>query len=110
MPKGVDRIKFAIFRNSSRLWAVGAIHGESERLCVLHAKLSERILEGDRLVYLGNFIGYGKSIISTINELLLFRRQIMAAPPMNACDIVFFWESQFDMIARKAHEKNSCLA
>ncbi len=76
---------------------MGAIHGEVERLTVLHSKLGERILEGDRIVYLGNFIGYGKSIIRTIDELLLFRRQIMAAPPMNTCDIVFLRGQQEEM-------------
>lgn len=93
----MDRNKFAIFRNSSRLWAVGAIHGEFERLVNLHEKLGDRILEGDRLVYLGNFLGYGESIIRTIDELLLFRRQIIAAPPMHACDIVFLRGQQEEM-------------
>lgn len=67
-------------------WAVAAIFGESARLALLHARLSERIAPTDHLVYLGNLIGRGRDTIGTIEELLLFRRWLMARRIENASD------------------------
>jgi len=59
-------------------WAIGAVHGEAERLSALHARLEKHIGPGDNLVYLGNFLGRGARVIDTVDELLLFRRALMA--------------------------------
>jgi len=59
-------------------WAVGAVHGEAERLSALHAKLVTHIGPGDNLVYLGNFLGRGTHVAATVDEMLLFRRALMA--------------------------------
>ena len=93
----VDRDIFATFRGARRVWAVAAIHGEAERLNALHAMLGERFRDGDRLVYLGNFMGHGAAIGATIDAMLLFRRQLMAAPGMFACDIAYLRGQQEEM-------------
>jgi serine/threonine protein phosphatase 1 len=97
MPTRVDRDRFAAFNGARRVWAVGAIHGEATRLAALHAELGERFLEGDRLVYLGNYMGHGPAILETINELLLFRRQLIAAPGMHVCDVAYLRGQQEEM-------------
>ena len=56
-----DRDKFAVLRKSRRVWAVAAIHGEAEKLATLHRALEPRIVAGDRLVYLGNYLGHGRT-------------------------------------------------
>ena len=93
-----DGNAFAALREARRVWAIGSIHGEVDRLRQLHDQLSERLQDGDRLVYLGNYIGYGPDIVGTIDELLEFRREFLARPPfMDAGDLVFLRGSQEEM-------------
>ena len=66
--------KFARLRRARRIWAVAAIHGEATRLTRLHDLIAARFADGDRLVYLGNYLGRGSAIAATIDELLDFRR------------------------------------
>lgn len=93
----VDREKFVIVRGARRVWAIGAIHGEAERLVRLHEQLGERFAPGDRVVYLGNFLGHGPWIRDTVDELILFRRSLLAQPGMMACDVAYLRGSQEEM-------------
>jgi len=92
-----DPSKFAIVEAGKRVWAVGAIHGECKRLVGLHSAIESRFMRGDRLVYLGNYLGRGDAIIDTMNELLLFRRALLARFTLFAGDIVFLRGSQEEM-------------
>jgi len=94
---GVDRDIFATFSRARRVWAVAAIHGEAERLNKLHDMLGERLQDGDRLVYLGNYMGHGAAVGETIDALLGFRRQFLAAPGVFACDIAYLRGQQEEM-------------
>jgi len=70
--------KFVRLRRARRIWAVAAIHGEATRLTRLHDLIAARFADGDRLVYLGNYLGHGGAVAATIDELLDFRRQLLA--------------------------------
>jgi serine/threonine protein phosphatase 1 len=85
---------FFRLRGARRIWAVAAIHGEAERLSRLHDRIAARFAEGDRIVYLGNYIGHGNAIKATLDELLDFRRRILARPHGFVCDIVFLRGAQ----------------
>jgi len=76
---------------------VAAIHGDADRLCAIHDTIASRLLPGDRLVYLGNYLGRGASIIATLDELLRFRRDFIARPNMFASDVVYLRGSQEEM-------------
>lgn len=89
--------KFVPLRRAARVWAVAAIHGEAQRLAALHRALATRFEPGDRLVYLGNYIGRGTEIVATVDELLRFRREIIARPGMFAYDVVYLRGSQEEM-------------
>ncbi len=78
------------------VWTVSAIHADAPRLRALHDAIYSRITPGDRLVYLGNYFGLGPAPGETIDELLGFRRMVMAMPGMMADDIVYL---------RGAHEE-----
>ncbi len=93
-----DSTVFATIRAADRVWAVGAIHGEVGRLIGLHDRLAARLAPGDRLVYLGNFLGRGPGIQDTITELLRFRCAFLSLPPYtDAADIVFLRGHQEEM-------------
>ncbi len=71
-----------------RIWAVAACHGEIARLDNIHAAIAERFTVGDRLLYLGNYLGGGDPA-ATIDRLLAFRTYLLAAPGMIADDLIY---------------------
>ena len=91
-----DRDKFAVLR-VPRVWAVAAIHGEAEQLAAAARALEPRIVAGDRLVYLGNYLGRGPDVRGTVDELLAFRRELIARPGMFAADVAYLRGSQEEM-------------
>jgi serine/threonine protein phosphatase 1 len=94
----IDQSKFGVLRRADRIWAVGAIHGQAERLRALHDGIGERFESGDRVVYLGDYLGYGDGIRATLDELLRFRRLVLAQPPFaHPDDVIFLRGSQEEM-------------
>jgi serine/threonine protein phosphatase 1 len=89
--------KFARFRNARRVWAIAAINGAAQRLIRLHDTISDRFQQGDRVVYLGNYVGHGDAVIATINELLDFRRRVLGRQRGFACDVAFLRGAQEEM-------------
>ncbi len=89
--------RFAILRACRRIWAIASVHGEFERLASLHGKLEPALTHGDRIVYLGNLLGRGESVRQSIDELLRFRREILARVGMFAADLVYLRGNQEEM-------------
>ncbi len=79
------------------IWAIPSIHADVERLMRLHDAIYEKIQAGDRLVYLGNYTGYGAYSHETIDELLTFRRMVLAKPAMQPNDIIYLRGKQEDL-------------
>jgi len=89
--------KFARLRGARRIWAVASVHGEAARLSRLHDRIAERFTDGDRIVYLGNYLGRGDAVAATVDELLDFRRRVLARARNFACDVVFLRGAQEEM-------------
>jgi len=89
--------KFARLRNARRVWAIAAINGAAQRLIRLHDTISDRFQEGDRVVYLGNYVGHGDAVLATIDELLDFRRRVLGRQRGFACDVAFLRGAQEEM-------------
>lgn len=92
-----EQSTFAVLKSPCRVWAVGSIHGEYDRLRRLHHALAPRIDTGDRLVYLGNVLGRGAKSVETVDALLLFRREFMARRGNDAPDIGILRGAQEEM-------------
>ncbi|MSP83530.1 MAG: hypothetical protein EXQ94_11545 [Alphaproteobacteria bacterium] len=86
-----------MLRCARRVWAISAIHGEARRLVAVHAALAERLEPGDRMVYLGNYVGFGHEIIATLDAMLAYRRLLLARPRAFACDVVYLRGAQEEM-------------
>lgn len=80
-----------------RIWAVSAIHGETDRLTALHDAILERIRPGDRIVYHGNYTGYNQQAVACMDELLTFRRLVLSMPGMMCKDMVYLRGAQEEM-------------
>jgi hypothetical protein len=94
--KNTDR-RFAKLNHAKRIWAISAIHGELDRLITLHDNMSQHIRVGDRLVYTGNYMGYGHQSKEVIDELLTFRRAMLSRPGMISSDFVYLRGAQEEM-------------
>jgi serine/threonine protein phosphatase 1 len=88
---------FARLVRPRRIWAVAAVHGEAQRLVQLHRRLAQRLAKGDRLVYLGGYLGHGPDIVGTLDELVAFRRLFLSRPFAFVDDIAFLRGSQEEM-------------
>ena len=86
----------ANLRSARPTWAVAAINGEAGQLAELHGRLGEKFQPGQNLVYLGNYFGGGEDIADAVDELLQFRRGLLARPGVWVDDIVYL---------RGAHEE-----
>ena len=88
---------YATLTNASRVWAIGAVHGEHDKLVSLHDQLRQQLQPGDRLVYLGNTIGYGPDSRGTVDEIISFRREFLARPGTFRDDHVLLRGAQEEM-------------
>ena len=88
---------FAELTCAERVWAVSAVHGEVGPLSAVHEALSDRFRPGDRLVYLGNYLGLGSHFPAVLDELLAFRRRLLTRPGMEPEDIVYLRGAQEEM-------------
>ena len=94
--------RIASLERAPRIWAIPAIHGEAERLARVHDQIWPALTQGDRVVYLGNLIGGGldgaaperTAVLATLDELLDFRRAVIAMPGAFACHVVYLRGSQ----------------
>jgi hypothetical protein len=89
--------RFTRLQGAGRVWAVGPVHGEAPRLAALHDAISERFRDGDRIVYLGNYLGHGEAILAAIDELLDFRRRVLGRRRGFSCDVAFLRGAQEEM-------------
>lgn len=79
------------------IWAIPAIHSNYNALIDIHDKLLEQIRPGDRVVYMGNYFGYGEAAVQTVDEILAFRRMVLSLPGMVPGDLVYLRGAQEEM-------------
>ncbi len=82
------------------VWVMGSVHADIDKLMEAHDTLLEKFAPGDRLVYTGNYIGYGFTPRETLEELLTFRRLIMSIPGVQADDIVYLRGAQEEILSK----------
>ncbi|TWB45412.1 metallophosphoesterase family protein [Nitrospirillum pindoramense] len=92
-----EQERFVVLGRPRRIWAVGAIHGDVDRLAALHDDIGARFQPGDRLVYLGNLIGRGPRVRDTVDELLSFRRAVLSVRGVIVSDLVYLRGGQEEM-------------
>lgn len=84
-------------RNS---WVIGSIHSDIDKLISLHDNLLERFSPGDRLVYTGNYTGYGFAPKETLEEILTFRRLLLSVPGVITSDITYLRGQQEEILSK----------
>lgn len=73
-----------------QIWTISAIRGQIDRLAALHNHIFNQSRPGDRILYTGNyFCGQNAAPAATLDELLYFRRSLLARPGMVPEDFVY---------------------
>ncbi len=89
--------RFANLGSPSRVFAVPSIHGDLHKLNIIHENIYNDFRPGDRLVYLGNYTGYGQHSRQTIDALLSFRRCLLSISGVIPTDITYIRGTQEEM-------------
>lgn len=81
-----------------RIWAVSAIHGDLEKLISVHDQILEHFEPRQKIIYLGNYTGYGAQSAACIDEILAFRRLILSLQGVMPEDFVYLRGNQEEML------------
>lgn len=83
--------KFTNLGAPRKIWTVAAVHGQRASLARVHEKIMAEFTPGDRVVYTGNYLCAVKDAKprEVIDDLLSFRRTLMAKPGVMAEDIIY---------------------
>ena len=95
-----DSTSLSILGTPDRVWVIGSIHADIDKLFAIHDDLLTKIQKGDKIVYTGNYIGYGFAPKETIEELLTFRRLVLSIPGFLPEDIIYLRGSQEEMLSK----------
>lgn len=81
--------RFADLGQCQRVWAIGAINGDNARIAAVHDALFTVFRPGDRIVYLGNYLGAAEPTLRALDEVIAFRRVVLAIPGVKVEDIAY---------------------
>ena len=81
--------KFQEFKKTNRIWAVGSLHSSIQSFQSIKKYILLNFKESDKLIFLGNIIGFRDQSKEIISEVLSLRFALMAKFNLHNEDIVF---------------------
>ena len=91
---------FQEFSNTERIWAVGSLHSSIESFQSIKKYILSNFKSGDKLIFLGNLIGYNDKSKEIITDVLSLRFNLMANFNVNHEDVVFLRGAQEEMFSK----------
>lgn len=73
----------------NRIWTIPAVHGDLRALMAVHDGIMAKFKPGDRILYHGNYTGYGEQSAECITEILAFRRMVLSIQGVKPSDFVY---------------------
>ena len=92
--------KFQEFKNTKRIWAVGSLHSSIKSFQSIKKYILSNFKNGDKVIFLGNLIGYNNQSKETLTDVINFRFNLMANFNLNHEDIVFLRGAQEEMFSK----------
>ena len=92
--------KFQEFSNTDRIWAIGSLHSSIESFQSIKKYIFSNFTKHDKLIFLGNLIGYNNRSKEILTDVLSFRFDLMAKFKLNHEDIVFLRGAQEEMFSK----------
>tara|TARA_B100001063_G_C16747134_1_gene548208 strand:+ start:739 stop:1551 length:813 start_codon:yes stop_codon:yes gene_type:complete len=92
--------KFQEFKNTERIWAVGSLHSSIDSFQSIKKYIISNFKKSDKLIFLGNVIGFGENSKQIISDVLSLRFSLMAKFSLKHEDIVFLRGAQEEMFSK----------
>ena len=92
--------KFQEFKNTDRIWAIGSLHSSIESFQSIKKYILLNFKERDKVIFLGNLIGFRDKSKEIISEVLNLRFALMAKFNLNNEDIIFLRGAQEEMFSK----------
>ena len=81
--------QFAELKYSKKIWAVGSIHSHFDSFNSIKEHILKYFAYGDKLVFLGNIIGFGKYPKETLSSVIKMRNYLLSKFLLKTQDIIF---------------------
>ncbi len=92
--------KFQEFKNINRIWAIGSLHSNIDSFQSIKNYILSNFSKNDKLIFLGNIIGFRNKSKEIISEVLKLRFLLMAKFCLKNEDIVFLRGAQEEMFSK----------
>jgi serine/threonine protein phosphatase 1 len=92
--------KFQELIKPNKIWAVGSLHANTHSFKSLKKYILSNFQKEDKLVFLGNIIGFRNNSKEIISEVLKLRFELMAKFHLKSTDIVFLRGAQEEMFSK----------
>ena len=92
--------KIQEFKNINRIWAIGSLHSSIDSFKSIKNYILLKFSKGDKLIFLGNLIGFRNKSKEIISEVLNLRFNLMAKFNLDHDDIVFLRGAQEEMFSK----------
>ncbi len=92
--------KFQEFKKANKIWAIGSIHSNVDSFQSIKKYIISNFSNGDKLIFLGNVIGFRNKSKEIISELIELRFKLMANFYLKHEDIVFLRGAQEEMFSK----------
>ena len=89
---------FIELKDSSRIWAIGSIHSNLDAFNSIKDYIIKNFSKNDKLIFLGNIIGLGKSSKETLSSVIDLRFNLMAKFKLQPEEIIFLRGAQEEML------------
>ena len=91
---------FSELKFSKKIWAVGSIHSHFDSFESIKKHILKNFSNGDRLVFLGNIIGFGENSKETLSSVISMRNQLLSKFFLKSEDVVFLRGAQEEMFLK----------
>ena len=95
-----NKNKFLEFKNANKIWAIGSLHSSLDSFQSIKKYILSYFDYGDKLIFLGNVIGFGSKSKEIISEVLSLRFYLMAKFNLKHEDVVFLRGAQEEMFSK----------
>ncbi len=85
---------------SEKIWAIGSVHSNLKAFNLIKKFILEKFNHNDKLIFLGNIIGFGESSKETLTSVLDLRFRLMSKFKIKPESIIFLRGAQEEMFSK----------
>jgi len=95
-----NKSQFIELKSSKNIWAVGSIHSHLKSFELIKEHILKNFIHGDKIVFLGNVIGFGNQSKETLSSIIHMRNYLLSKFVLQPEDIVFLRGAQEEMFLK----------